>query len=851
MLTPVGRITVGGTRSVGVWGLGGGQCVVPFVVWTNNLKHAMLDPASAKSLASNLFGNDAEEAGDGAASTPQPPVAQPARTPAVPGYEVLERLGAGGMGVVHKARQLSTGRLVAIKFLRANLPHDSPAAAAEAAKRLVHEARVLGELKHPGIATILDAGWTSGDAASGRVREPFVVMELVQGVPITTACRNLSPRAVVTLFLDVCAAIEHAHVKGVIHRDLKPSNILTPIPPKSKASASEPVADVGIGGVGVKVVDFGLASLIDREAQHSRSQQSQTNTLFSGVAGTLAYMGPDQFDLTPGAPRRPDTRDDVYALGAVLYELLAGRPAYDIAGLPPAVAVRVMAEHPPPPLNGTETGPGALPRELPLIVGKAMERLASERYQSVAEFAADLRRFLDDRPILARAPSPLRRLRLWVRRNRALAAAIAFAGLSLAAAAGGIGVFVARNRELRLEAEDKAREAERDRLVASTVASLLERIVAPAQSSPLSREAGAADALDAAANEFENDPPPQPQSRAAVAQALAMAYLRLGLGERAEAFERKAAKALEEIGGARTLERADAHARLAALLTDLGRTDEAVAEAQLGYDAVASLKPATSPEHAAASLALGRALLADDRADDAEPLLEHASASRVVNANGAVTLDLIALRVAQDRPRDALALLDRFAAAAGNSASALVSLASLRVRVLTDLDEFDEALPIAQSEINRLVPLVPPGHPRLLRARLALAELLIEWGRPAEAQPVLRVVMENDKLLSPAHPVAVRAALLAYRALADDGLADDAAALLWSAVTRLDPANPKHTLAILQLRETLAKAAKDAGDIIDAARIADDAEAMLATPPLPTPTPTAKRWLERVRAAAQ
>lgn len=775
----------------------------------------MLDPNAAKSLASRLF-DEVDEA----------PLAVPlTMAPRLPGYEILERLGTGGMGVVYKARQFSTGRLVAVKFLRTNPDHSTPNA--DAAKRLVHEARVLGELRHAGIASILDAGWIAGDAASGRPREPFVAMELVQGSPITHASHGMTPTAIVGLFLEVCAAIEHAHVKGVIHRDLKPSNVLV--------SASE------TGTLAVKVVDFGLASLIRRDARASVSASISGDT--SGVVGTLAYMSPEQFDL---ASSSADTRWDVYALGSLLYELLAKRPAYDVSGLPPAVAVRVMAEHPPVPLASVAPD---LPRELPTIVGKAMERAPADRYQSVAELAADLRRFLDDIPIVATTPSPMRRLRLWVRRNRALSAALAIAGLSIAAAVGGIAVFVARNRELRLDAEAKARESDRDRMVASTVASLLERIVAPPQGASLTREAGAADALDSAAAEFDAAPPPTVDAQTAVAQALAMAYRRLSLEERAEVYERKAAALIESIAGPQSLERAQAHARLASVLTDLGRTDEAVAEAQAGYDVVASLKPATSSEHALASLALGRALLADGRPDDAEPLLDHAGASRAVNASNAVAIDMVALRLAQGRPREALTLLDRFAASPGFSVDAAAGLAVLRVRVLTDLSEFDEALPLAMAEINRLVPLVPPGHPRLLRARLALAELLIEWGRPADARPVLSIVDQDDRQLNPAHPVAIKASLLSFRSLAEDGLGDDAAALLWAALSRLDPLNHKHTLAILRLRETLALAARNAGDLIDAGRIADDAEVMLSG--FDDPSPTARRWLARVRAASQ
>jgi serine/threonine protein kinase len=324
-------------------------------------------------------------------------------------YTLLRLLGEGGFGRVYLAQQeRPVRRQVALKIIRLGMDTRSVIARFEA------ERQALALMTHPGIAQVFDAGAT-------RAGRPYFVMELVDGAPITTFCdsRKLGIPARISLFRKVCAAVQHAHRKGVIHRDLKPSNIL--------------VAERD-GDAIPKVIDFGIA-----KATHTRLTERTLVTARNMFIGTPEYMSPEQADLSR-ADADVDTRADVYALGVILYELLTGgtplgdrrlnaldvpqmqrlireepaqRPSSRVSATAPRRA-QVAAER--------SVSPERLPRllrgDLDWIVLRALEKERDRRYESPSALSADLGRHLAGLPVEARPPSTSYRLRKFAQRHR-------------------------------------------------------------------------------------------------------------------------------------------------------------------------------------------------------------------------------------------------------------------------------------------------------------------------------------------------------------------------------------------------------------------------------------------------
>jgi len=312
--------------------------------------------------------------------------------PEAAGYVVHEFLGRGSSGMVWRATQEGTLRVVALKFLAPWQSHGL------AAVRFAREAEIAASLEHANIARVFG----SGESASG----PWLAMELVDGPPVDRWVAEASPalRERVILFQKICAAVRHAHQHGVIHRDLKPGNVLV-------GAEGEP-----------KVVDFGLA------CWQSGPSLDVTLTRQGDIFGSLGWMPPEQ---ASGRWAEVDALSDVYSLGALLYSLLAGGPPLDLA-LPPAALLAAAQSGERKPLR---TAGAKVPRDLELIVEKCLAVEKARRYQSAAGLEEDVNRWLAGDPVRARKAAPLYWLRKKVRRHWVAATA----GAALVLAAGGLG----------------------------------------------------------------------------------------------------------------------------------------------------------------------------------------------------------------------------------------------------------------------------------------------------------------------------------------------------------------------------------------------------------------------------
>lgn len=364
-------------------------------------------------------------------------------------YRVIRLIGEGGSGAVYEAEQASPRRRVAIKAIRAGL------ASRRAVRRLRAEADILARLHHPGIAQVFEAGL----GEEHQTDQAFIVMELVEGLPIHRHAERagLDRRARVSLMLQVCQAVEHAHQRGVIHRDLKPANIL-------------------VDGQGqAKVLDFGVARLLSNDGE------AADVTEHGAVVGTLGYMSPEQ---ASGRSQSVDVRSDVYALGAILYELLSGRPALDLHNASLTEALRLIEVQTPRPLGAVD---GSLRGDLSVIVARALEKDPARRFPSVAALAEDLQRSIDGRPILSRPQSTLYVVARHARRHWLITTLAAALALTM------LGVFVkttvdARRFRLLAASESSARAieaaarqaAERARLRGDEINALLEAELAAA-----------------------------------------------------------------------------------------------------------------------------------------------------------------------------------------------------------------------------------------------------------------------------------------------------------------------------------------------------------------------------------
>jgi len=443
-------------------------------------------------------------------------------------FKVLRRLGQGGMGVVYLCRRLGGDfeQLLAVK--RLNAASDS----SSARERLRTERRLLATLRHPNIAQLVDGG----EEADGT---PYVAMEFVDGVQIQRYAERerLDRMARVRLFLSLCDAAHFAHQNSVVHRDIKPANVL-------------------IDRAGhLKLLDFGIAKLLDE-----RRGNEKTALTIAG-AMTPHYASPEQIRGEPVT-----SLSDIYSLGVLLYELVAGRRPYDIRTRRPTEIERIVCrDEPPPPLPARRGRDG----DLNCIVGRAMHKDPGRRYASAVQLAEDLTRWLDGRPVLARPDSAGYRLRTFARRHPFGVAASSLLALLL----------VGFSASMTWQASELAAQrdrAEREALAANETADFLIELFAvsdPRESNPT--DVRARDLLERAAEQLPAELDSDPLMRARLLHVIGLAFANLGEDRRGTELLEQALALRQSHAGPESAATADSLNRLGNVHRRFGRLKEA------------------------------------------------------------------------------------------------------------------------------------------------------------------------------------------------------------------------------------------------------------------------------------
>ena len=665
-------------------------------------------------------------------------------------YRLLQRLGAGGMGVVYLAERDDAGvvQKVALKLLNP-VAEASP----ELRARFARERELLARLDHPGIARLLDGGIL----ADGR---PFLAMEYVEGERIDAHAARLPLDARIVLFIKVCEAVADAHRCLVIHRDLKPANIL--VDPRGQP----------------RLLDFGIARLIDEEAVAANETSTGQQAL------TLAYASPEQ---VAGQPLT--TATDVYSLGAVLYQLVCGQAPFANIDTPAGLYHAIVRTDVTPPSRRLRRGDappmdahgdgysGPVPADIDAIVLTALRKEPEQRYASVAALAEDLRRYLGHRPVAAREGERGYRARRYLRRNAWPLAAAAAVALSVL---GGLLASVLALREARQQqalAEQRGRQLQR---IVEFQRGALESVDIEAMGGAL------ADAQKAAL--FKADAASGRTSASPEALRLVESFAAQGTDIARDALETYVvAHALDRI----ERDVADDPALAAELRQSLARVLHAIgsnasAEAQL--QRVLELRQAQAPDGdglLSTRLALAGVRTSLGRSDEALSLYRQVQAATSARPMAdplrlEAELGLATLTIVQGRFDDAIAAYDRIRAGVGtalpDSDERMMRLRRYRIDALIQAGQREQA----GREVEALLPLyrqvLGPSHRDTLYVALTQAKLLREQKQFERSQAVAREVADAlARRYGEAHPDTVSARYLV--AVNGFALAEDDAAL--------------------------------------------------------------------------
>jgi serine/threonine protein kinase len=634
-------------------------------------------------------------------------------------YKLLQQIGEGGCGVVFMAEQEEpVRRRVALKIIKPGMDTKSVIARFEA------ERQALALMDHPSIAKVFDAGATE----SGRL---YFVMELVRGIKITDYCdeHSLTTEERLGLFIQVCAAIQHAHQKGIIHRDIKPSNILVTM---TSEGVALPV-----------VIDFGIA----KPTTNQRLTDKTLFTAFEMFIGTPAYISPEQAALTN---MDVDTRTDIYSLGVLLYELLTGLKPFDTTELLKegideirrvireqepvrpstrlsklnsldltTVAQRRRSE--PPKLIRTISG------DIDWIVMKALEKDRARRYETANELALDVKRFLEHEAVLARPPSKLYRFRKSAQRNKLLFFGIAIIATLLVASLIAVTASLANERQARREAEASRQNAQTEATRSQQVTKFLEKMlegvgpsVARGRDTAMLREI-----LDRTVERVGMEMTNQPVVEADLRNLIGTLYQRMGNYQQAEEMHRAALAIRRKLFGSESQ-------HVAASLNDLGL--ELIAEHKLS-EAESVVEEA---------LSIRRRTLGNENAETATS----------INDLGAIYRDQGRLTEAEALAREALGIRRKLFGE--RHLEIADSLRNLCITLGSE-GKWLEAEAMAREILSMRQRLLGPEHPWVASSLGDLAWAKSGLGKLDEAEALNREVLAmRQRLLPETHPDVAR-----------------------------------------------------------------------------------------------
>jgi len=613
-------------------------------------------------------------------------------------YRIIREIGRGGMGVVYEAEQKQPKRLVALKVIRGGRYIDE-----HQIKLFEREAQALGRLNHPGIAAIYESGHTPDG-------QHFFAMELVRGETLkdylerTGKGEPLSPgrlRERLAIFRKIADAVTYAHQRGVIHRDLKPSNVIVQREFESSDKSSEP------GSPGVKILDFGLARITDMDIA-----VATIGTEVGKIQGTLPYMSPEQIR---GNPDEIDVRSDVYSLGVILYEMIAGHRPYDVHQAMIHEAARIICETPPAPISKSWSGTRRLDKDIETIIGKALEKAAARRYQSVSAFGEDISRFLTGQPINARPPSAIYQLQKLALRHKFGFGFAAFVVILIVAFAV---VMSVQAEKIALERDRANREAETSSQVSEFLVSLFE-ISDPFEGR--GRDVPVGEILDRGAARIPAELQDQPVIQSEIGTTIGRVYRSLGLFDKAIELTQAGLEIREREFGHESLEVAESLNLLGALKLNI--KDLQTAEQLLNE-----------------SYEIRRNILGLDHADVAESLNDLAN----------VQFDKGNWEKSEELTRQALAI---FRKVFGDDDLHVASTLNNLAVILEYQEKYADATPLYQEALSIRRRNLGPAHPFVAQSLNNLGMLYLRVNNYTDAEELFQEAMSiNREQLGDGHP---------------------------------------------------------------------------------------------------